>query len=620
MEPGRAAAAPRRWMGWRNTWLNRGGRLHRGRPHAEDTHPRMAAAARAGCCCTRPARGCLSPVLLLPLLAAVVIVFSVVSASQLPREGPTSLQGLASAAFEHLRAAATPRIPILRKPHNASAAGGNSSAGGANATLHPQPHNASAAGGSSSAGGAPSAQPCEPLHAVLPAGLGAQLRLVPAAPFARGPASLTPVEHWISPAEAFSPAVPAGAAAARAASVCVPYVPNSNGPTLPRVLGGHAAAAAELGEAAAAALLRPPAASAARHLAATACTGLHPKSALAQSIIQEQLRAGAARWGIAEPGAFLSDRTALAAHGAALTAAVGAFVRDMGLEGVVANWSGSVGFDGPWVEDAWVGTFRRFTHHRASTEALLARARALAGGPFEAALEAATYTLFECAANVSVTGAFGAFLNAARQPTARCIMCEVGLLAVAQLHGEAKGGGGGGGAYACAGAPSAVPPAPPAERRAFFQLFLSVPYDAELFHPYVPLFVPCAWGGGRHPKRAGGARPPPTPPHPPPPPPPIPLPPPCRGKPQLCGGCTQRRGRGASQRRAAPFGFCGRPPCQPRLDEHAHRPHFPPQRPACPEHAARRALRHRHAAARGALAQRAVYRAAGQHHRHQLGR
>jgi hypothetical protein len=511
-------AGYRQWMVY--VWLQRAGRLHRARPHSEDTHTRMdpaaarAGAARAGCL-TRPVRGYLSSALLLPFLAAVVFAFSLVSAQHLPREGPSSLQGLATAAFQHLRAAATPRRGL---PHarSSSAVRRNSSMSDANSTLQPQLHNTSAVGGNSLAGGAHSAQPCEPLRAVLSA--GAQLRMVPAAPISRGPASLTPVEHWISPAEAFSPAVPADAAA-RAAAACVPYVPNSNGPTLPRVLGGHAAAAAELGEAAAAGLLRPPAASAARHNTATACTELHPNSVYARGFIS----AGVSRWGLAEPITFISDRTALAAHGAALTAAVGAFVRDMGLEGVVANWSGTVGYDGPWVEDAWIGTFRRFTHHRASTEALLARARALVGGPFEGTLEAATHTLFECA-NVSVTGAFGAFLNAARQPTARCIMCTVDLHAVALLHE-----GGGGGAYTCAGAPSAVPPAPPAERRAFFQLFLSVPYDAELFHPYVPLFVPCAWGA--HAKRARGASPPLTPFNPPRPPlltrrrPLLPLPP-----------------------------------------------------------------------------------------------
>jgi hypothetical protein len=499
-------AESRQGMVFWYVWLKRKGRLQPARP--QDTHTRTdPAAARAKAarvvCLTRPACGYLSTALWLPFLAAVVIAFSLVSWTHLPRDGTSSLQGLATAAFQHLRAAATPRRGL---PHaRASAVRRNSSLSVANSTLQPQLHNTSAVGWDSFAGGAHSAQPCEPLRAVLSA--GTQLRVVRAAPIFRGPASLTPVEHWISPAEAFSPAAPADAAA-RAAAACVPYVPNSNGPTLPRVIGGHAAAASELGEAAAAGLLRPPAASAARHNTASACTGLHPNSVSAKAFIS----AGASRWGIAEPIAFISDRTALAAHGAALTAAVGAFVRDMGLEGVVANWSGSVGYDGPWVEDAWIGTFRRFTHHRASTEALLARARALVGGPFEGTLEAATHTLFECA-NVSVTGAFDAFLNAARQPTARCIMCTVDLRAVALLHE-----GGGGGAYTCAGAPNAVPPTPPAERRAFFQLFLSVPYDAELFHPYVPLFVPCAWGA--HEKRARGASPPSHPSHPPNPPPP----------------------------------------------------------------------------------------------------
>ncbi len=142
-----------------------------------------------------------------------------------------------------------------------------------------------------------------------------------------------------------------------------------------------------------------------------------------------------------------------------------------------------MGWAGPWIEDAWLRAFRRFTHHRASTGALLARAAELASRPgFSGAADAATYTLFECAAPFAPTGEFAHFLAEARRGAPRCVACAVGLSAVEQLHRAPAGEGG----YVCAGAAPAAAAGP----RALFQLFLSIPYDAELFHPFVPLFVP----------------------------------------------------------------------------------------------------------------------------------
>jgi len=188
---------------------------------------------------------------------------------------------------------------------------------------------------------------------------------------------------------------------------------------------------------------------------AAACTGLHQWSAQAQ-----RAQEAAARLGKREPPGPETRRDVLLAHGAALNAAIAAFAE--GYHIPMADWRGSVGHAGPWIEDYWRGSFHRPVRHALTAAQAVARARALV-----AARQADNGTRLvarEC------------------DRGGECSECVVKLAQVeargaagagAPLCGGADGGAGGGGA-------------PPATS----ELFLEAPYDAELFHPFVPLFVP----------------------------------------------------------------------------------------------------------------------------------
>jgi hypothetical protein len=248
-------------------------------------------------------------------------------------------------------------------------------------------------------------------------------------------------------------ATAAAAAPLLAAAACDPF---ADGPEAARAWGGVNVSAPL-----AAAMLRPDTFIAARLDFVDACLAMRlPPEVVAATL--EGRRPEPAPRALSPPPAPLTSRAALAAHGADIAALVNEFAVYHGLLGP-AGWADhgeSTGYAGPWIEDYWRATFARTVYVRFTPESARARARALADEGVSDA--GAAWALFECAR--APRGAdYAAFAAAAAAGT--CSRAELGSDAVAALPpGEAVG-----------------------TRRA---LFLALPYDTELFHPFVPLFVP----------------------------------------------------------------------------------------------------------------------------------
>lgn len=265
-------------------------------------------------------------------------------------------------------------------------------------------------------------------------------------------------DAFFDSAQLFSPRVAAGVAAAAAANStpgCAAGL-DTDGPTLARIWAAPRARSVGNGSAA---IVRSAAAVAARQAFAGACISLHPKAEWAAT---GQRLFGPGQPAPATDAGFLTDRTRLAAHGSAVAAAVRDFAKKHGLY-EFANWSASVGYAGPWIEDTFRATFARRAYYRASFASAVARADALVGAP-----DGAAYVIFTCEPGFSASS-FRDFHDEARLSPGGAARCSSANATIDDVRARA--------AEPAAGAP----------RR---QLFIAMPYDTELFHPFVPLFVP----------------------------------------------------------------------------------------------------------------------------------
>jgi hypothetical protein len=419
----------------------------------------------------------------------------------------------------------------LRPPHNASgnvsdgaahgaplsppallnASGNTSGSSAGDAPLRP-PAQQPAPGGDPTSCAAAAAAAASPAPPVSPpwAGFPVELDVGEAA---RAPPALESAAAYHSPAHLFSPAVSAAvgeaaaaatAAAAAAAGDGAPRRANADSLELLRVYADLNSSALPRGYPLQA-LLRTPEEAARRHAWADACVKQHPSYFLFEGY--DARRNFGREMG---PGdAFLSDRTLLAAHGGTLYARLAAFAAANELLHP-ADWRFTTGFSGPWVEDVFRRTYFKRVPYRISLASARARHALLQAQAVPD--EGAEYLLFTCDAarfGRSGEGTLEAFWAASPAGGGgACRRCSIARDAVASIGSEAEldcavlgtqGVVGGGGEW-------------PPGTDVFPQLFLTLPYDSELFYPFVP--IPPFWENRACPWRLLLPAPSPPPPSP----------------------------------------------------------------------------------------------------------
>ena len=191
-----------------------------------------------------------------------------------------------------------------------------------------------------------------------------------------------------------------------------------------------------------------------------ACLKMHPRSAGSD---EYNLRAHSRGEDPVKSAhtAMITDRGTLIAHGARVNEAFTDLIASRGL--IPKDWRETAGYKGPWIEDYWRGTFLR--PHR----------RILTGVE---ALERNTAALIRLGAtSANLIHHFAEECDG----EGNCIECPVSMEMIKELVD--RGDHVGGGASACASSSSS--PSPTTRL-----IIVEQPYDAELFHPYVPLFIP----------------------------------------------------------------------------------------------------------------------------------
>jgi hypothetical protein len=216
-------------------------------------------------------------------------------------------------------------------------------------------------------------------------------------------------------------------------------------------------------------LLRSGEAVAARHRFASACVEQHP-SYFMPPAYESRVNMGME---MGEGEAWQSNRTLLAAHGGTLWRQLYDFATRYQLF-TYADWRWTNGFSGPWVEDVFRSTFFKPVAHRISLASAQARGKMLAA--LQEPDLGSELQLFVCNATLfspQGLGTMDAFVHAADTRRRACTTCALTRGALEALREEGLVG-------ACA-------PGAQGGAALFAQLFLILPYDAELFHPLVPI-------------------------------------------------------------------------------------------------------------------------------------
>lgn len=214
-----------------------------------------------------------------------------------------------------------------------------------------------------------------------------------------------------------------------------------------------------------------------------ACLALHPHAGIADGKLATLDRAQGRPSRTRAIATFMTNRTLLAAHGASINARLAAFAEQYHL--APADWRATVGHAGPWVEDFWRATFQRPVRYRISAATALARDAALRAAAVDDG--GSRYVLVECVAASQGTDDWRLIENHLARD--ECRSCEVALVSVAAVLAAAVPGA----PLSCSALAGVTPEAsaePATWKPTFWNLFLELTYDAELFHPFVPLFVP----------------------------------------------------------------------------------------------------------------------------------
>jgi hypothetical protein len=235
--------------------------------------------------------------------------------------------------------------------------------------------------------------------------------------------------------------------------------------------------------------VRPRAAVHARRRFHSACLALNPGVAAYQSMYASNERtAGRERSRNTvlpherRDDEFEVSRTFLASHGSAVNARLLAFSRAHNLS-APADWRSSTGYAGPWIEDHWRRTFHAPVRIKISVDAAVRRDGALRARRPPADDSGTRFIVVACDADAELSDDWSDVDASVRRGT--CERCSVALSSVAAMTRYLRA------APSCAlfEQPSTAPPAP-GRARAAWNLYLELQYDAELFHPFVPLFIP----------------------------------------------------------------------------------------------------------------------------------
>lgn len=180
---------------------------------------------------------------------------------------------------------------------------------------------------------------------------------------------------------------------------------------------------------------------------------------------------------------FETSRTFLASHGSTFNRRIRDFADKYNLS-APADWRSTVGYSGPWIEDHWHRAFHQPVRVKISVHSAVLRDEKLRAQSPPADDGGARYIFVACDTIAELSDEWSEVEASVRGGT--CESCSVTLnRAVAFAQSSAVEH------PLCSFFQTPSTTGPRAHRsRAAWNLYIELQYDAELFHPYVPLFLP----------------------------------------------------------------------------------------------------------------------------------